>query len=301
MKPFKRFLRDPLLHFLVVGGLLFAAFSIIRGPAPPADDGDTIVVDRTGLINFMQYQSAAFSPDYFAREFDALSPAEKQALIDKYVREEAMYREAQKMGLVQGDYVIRRRMVEKMRYLIDDTAAEAFHPSNAELQQYLEAHKDRYEVAPSLTFTHVFVDSEKRPNDAQAVAEKLKAELTAKSARFEDAPRYGDRFPYAQNYVKMTPDFIENQLGDGFIEALMKLAPSDSAWQGPIKSQFGYHIVMLTRHVPSRMPQLSEIHDQVRDDMQRDRVMAFREKAVADLVKQFKVKLDDVTPEPAQK
>ncbi len=295
MRAIKRFLSDPLLHFLVVGGLLFVAFHIIRGPSPVADDGKTIVVDQAKLLTFMQYEFNAFKPDFFEKQFNNLSSDEKQALIDKYVREEAMFREANALGLMDGDYVIRRRMVEKMRYLIDDTTTEAFHPTEEQLQAFFDAHRDRYEVAPSLTFTHVFVDAEKHPKDAEAVAEKLKAVLKAKSATFEDAPQYGDRFPYSQNYVKMTPDFIENQLGSGFVEALMKLSPSNAMWQGPIKSQFGYHIVMLTEHKAAYLPKLAEIHDQVKEDMLRDRVRVAREKAVEDLVKHFTVKLEGIS------
>jgi len=295
MTALKRFFGDPLLHFLLVGGLLFAAFYIIRGPQPAIDDGKTIVVDRAKLLNFMQYQSNAFRQDFFAKQFDSLSPDEMGALVDKYVREEAMFREANALGLMDGDDVIRRRMVEKMRFLIDDSVTEAFHPSEAQLQAFFDAHKDRYEVAPSLTFTHVFIDSEKRPKDAETVAEKLKKELQTKHATFQDAPEYGDRFPYSQNYVNMTPDFIQNQLGNGFVEALMKLQPSDTAWQGPIKSQFGYHVIMLTEHKPAYLPKLSEVHDQVKEDMLRDRVRLFREKSAKDLVKHYKVKIEGLS------
>jgi len=298
MRILTRFLRDPLLHFLAVGGLLFVAFHAVRGPAPKIADSDTIVVDHGKLLNFMQYQSAAFQPAYFEKQFNQLSRSQLEQLIRKYVREEALYREAGKLGLLQGDYVIRRRMVEKMRYLIDDTASETFHPTDAQLRDYFNRHKSNYEVAPSLTFTHVFVDSEKRPKTAESVAEKLKTELQSKRASFDDAPSYGDRFPYQQNYVKMTPDFVQNQLGAGFVDALMKLTPSDHLWQGPIKSQFGYHIVMLTQHKPAHLPQLSQIRDQVKEDMLRDRVAAYQKKAIDDLVKTFKVKLNGISVPP---
>lgn len=292
MKAVTRFLRDPLLHFLVVGGLLFVAFTIIRGPVPQADDGTTITVDRAKLLTFMQYESAAFDPNYFDREFAALSPQERQALVDKYVREEALFREANALGLKQGDYVIRRRMVQKMLYLIDDAASETFAPSDEELQKYFDAHQDNFRVAPSLTFTHVFVDKEvKHPGGAEQAAKKLETELQAKGATFDDAPKYGDRYPYGQNYVKMTPDYVANQLGPGFAKALMALKPSDREWQGPIKSQFGYHIIMLTEHKPAHLPTLSEVRDQVKDDMLRDRVDSYQKKAVQDLISQYKVKL----------
>ena len=307
MAVFKRFLRDPLTHFLVVGGLFFAAYYVMHPPSKSAVDANTITVDRAKLLTFMQYESAAFDPNYFDKEFNALSPQEKQALVDKYVREEALYREANQLGLKDGDYVIRRRMVQKMLYLIDDAASESFAPTDAQLEQYFKTHEDHYEVAPSLTFTHVFIDQEaKHPGGAEAAAEKVKAELQARHARFDDAPAYGDRYPYGQNYVKMTPDYIAHQLGPDFAEALMKLTPSDHEWQGPIKSRFGYHVVMLTSHVPAHLPKFSELRDVVKDDMLRDSVATYREKAVKNLIGQFKVDVEGLDlgpqakPEPAK-
>jgi parvulin-like peptidyl-prolyl isomerase len=292
----KRFLGDPLTHFLAVGGLLFAVFYVLHPPSKGPADANTIVVDRATLLTFMQYESAAFDPNYFDREFAALSPQEKQALVDKYVREEALFREANALGLKEGDYVIRRRMVQKMLYLIDDTASESFSPNDDQLQQYFEAHADNYRVAPSLTFTHVFVDSEvKHPGGAEKAAEKLKEELQAKGAAFDDAPKYGDRYPYGQNYVKMTPDYVVNQLGSDFAQTLMALTPSDREWQGPIKSRFGYHIVMLTEHKPSYLPKLAEVRDQVKNDMLRDTVDAYQKKAVQDLIAQYKVKIEGLS------
>ncbi len=291
----KKILREPLLHFLAAGLLLFGVYRWVHGPLPAAEAGPSkdIVVDRKALLTFLQYQANAFQPKYFGGQFDAMSAKARQDLIDKYVREEALYREAEALGLAQGDYVIRRRMVQKMLYLIEDTATESFAPTDAEIERYFRAHRRRYEVAPSLTFTHVFVDAEiQRREGPEKAAERLKRELEAQHATFADAPKYGDRFPYLQNYVNMTPDYVRNQFGEAFAAAVMKLEPSDHAWRGPIKSLFGYHLVMLTAHTPAHVPELTEIRDEVRDDMLRDRVAAYREKAVKDLTRRMNVKLD---------
>lgn len=297
----KRLIKDPLLHFLVAGGLLFAVFQMLHGPAPAGTDGGkTIVVDRAKLLRFLQYQSNAFQPQYFERQFDAMSPKQKHALIEKYVREEALFREAKAMGLGKSDYVIRRRMVQKVLYLIDDTATESFSPGEADLRRYFHAHEDRYRIAPSLTFTHVFVDAAKtRAQSAEKTAEELKRTLQAKHAGFQDAPAYGDRFPYRQNYVNMTPDFIRSQFGADFTRDLMKLAPSDRNWRGPIKSRFGYHLVLLTSHDPARLPKLAAIEDQVKDDLLRDTVAAYRDKALTDLMRRFTVELDGLDGGPS--
>lgn len=301
MSRLKRFLRDPLLHFLLAGGLLFAAYQAIEGPRADTNDANTITVDRTKLLTFLQYQSVAFQPSYFEAQLNAMPEAQKRELIAKYVREEALYREAQAMGLTEGDYVIRRRMVEKILYLFDDAATESFAPTDAELQAYFQKHLSDYTVAPSLTFTHVFVDSAiKRTQGAERYAEQLKQELEAKHAGFNDAPAYGDRFPYLQNYVGRDPAFIEHQLGKDFAAAVMKLAPSEGIWYGPIKSQFGYHLVLITRHDQPFVPKLDDVKAAVKDDLLRDTISAYREKAIADLIKRFKVKVADLSPPRAK-
>ena len=287
----KRIVRDPLTHFLAGGGVLFAVFALLHGgDTTGTADGKTIVVDQPALLNFMQYESAAFQPEVFSTQFNAMSAKDKKDLIDQYVRQEALVREARAMGLDQGDYVIRRRMVQKMMYLMDDTATQTFNPTEADLQRYFQAHQDVYRNAATITFTHVFVDKEAaHPGGAERAAERLKAELEARHAGFSDAPGYGDRFPYLRNYVQRTPDFVESQFGAGFATAVMKLQPS-SHWQGPIESDYGYHLVLLTETTPAALPKLSEVRGQVKDDLLRDTVAAYREKAIADLVRRFTVR-----------
>src|SRR6185437_1382394 len=109
-------------------------------------------------------------------------------LSDRYVREEALFREASAMGLAEGDYVIRRRLVQKMLYLLDDTATESFAPSDATLLSYYHAHEDRYRDAPTMTFTHVFVDdAATHPEGGERAASVLKQELEARHAGFDAA------------------------------------------------------------------------------------------------------------------
>jgi hypothetical protein len=292
----KRLVRDPLVHFIAAGVLLFAVYQLVADPSAAGPNGNTIVVDRAALLRFMQYQSAAFEPKYFSEKLDAMSAREKRDLIDRYVREEALYREASAMGLTDGDYVIRRRIVQKMLFLIDDTASEFFDPDEAALNRYFQEHRDRYRVAPSLTFTHVFVDKELDRNEsAERTAERLKAQLQTQSARFEDAPRYGDRFPYLQNYVGRTPEYIEGQLGAAFTSALMSLEPSADRWQGPIESPLGYHVVMLTQHKAGYLPALDEVREQVKDDLLRDTREKYEQRAIADLVQRFDIRLEGLS------
>jgi peptidyl-prolyl cis-trans isomerase C len=286
---FARLARDPLLHFLVAGAALFLAWRGLHGPEPASRDDRTIVVDHKSLLRYMQYEETAFQPAYFEKKLAALSPDERRKLVSEYVREEALVREATQMGLADGDNVIRRRMAQKMQYLMDDVATQSFTPSEGVLQKYFLEHQDRYQVAPTLTFTHVFVDKEiKRSESAKQVAQELLLTLRAAKAGFNDAPRYGDRFPYLQNCVQRSPDFIESQFGQEFVGALNALDPSAS-WQGPIESSYGYHLVLLTQREPARVPKLADVEAEVRDDLLRDTIAEYRERAITELTKQFSV------------
>jgi hypothetical protein len=297
-----RVLRDPLTHFLLAGAALFAVFALLhRGDPSGTGDGGTIVVDRAALVAFMQYRSAAFEPRAFQAQFDALSAKGRKDLVDDYVREEAMVREARAMGLDQGDYVMRRRLVQKMEYLIDDAAAQSFDPSDAELRRYFAAHPEVYGEAPTVTFTHVFVDAGSHPEGGEAAALRLRRELEARHAGFNDAPAYGDRFPYLQNYVQRTPDFVQNQFGQAFAASLQRLQPSPH-WQGPIRSDYGWHLVLLTAREPASMPRFETVREQVKEDLLRESMAAYRKKATQDLVRRFRVTLKDVpaAAEPAR-
>lgn len=294
MEQFRRVLRDPLTHFLAAGGLLFA-FCAWFGPQDSrSDDERTIVVDKPTLVTYMEYRQQAFQPDYYSKAFDDMSPAERHQLIDNYVREEAMTREANAMGLGSADYVIRQRLIQKMDFLMDGASQDRPPPGDAELKAYYKQNPENYVTAESLTFTHAFVDNEvAHSGNREALAEALKAELNARHAQFNDAPQYGDRFPYLVNYVGRTPDFIANQFGPGFLHALEKLKPSDK-WQGPIQSDYGWHVVLFTKHEPASLPPFDEVKQKVADDYANELKSQFRKQATDDLLKRYEVRLVDL-------
>ena len=286
----KRILREPLLHFLVAGGLLFGAFAWShRGAAKPAS-GKTIVVDKASLLNFLQYRNKAFKPDYFESQLDAMSPRELQDLSDQYVEEELLYREAKSLGLEEGDDVIRQRLVQKMNFLIEDLADTSGTPSEAELQEYLKKNQAEYVIEPSVTFTHVFADfSVHGEKAARELAERLKIKLNSTHAAFNDAPQFGDRFPFLQNYVERTFDYIESNFGKEFAAQIRKLTPSQTQWVGPIRSEYGYHLVLLTSRSEGRAPQLQEIRTQVEEDWIRDRKQKARTLSLRELASQYNI------------
>jgi hypothetical protein len=292
MPVLRRILREPLLHFLIAGGAIYLLYAWWGRDG--AVDQHRIVVDRGALLQYMQFQAQAFEPKTFAARFDTMIPAERQKLIDEYVREEVLYREAKALGMERGDYVMRQRLVQKMGFLLEQHVQ--VQPTDAELQKYLDTHHSQYHVAPSWTFTHVFLDRAQRGEEqARREAQRLLGVLNAQNAQFNDAPRFTDRFAFLQNYVERTQEYITSQFGTAFTAALMRLPVDARHWQGPLESDEGWHLVLFTAHTAGGVPALAEIRPRVADDWRRDREAQLQEQSVRALVDSYKVELRDVT------
>ncbi len=277
-------IRDPLVHFVILGVLLFAVHEGVA-PSAGADEGQRIVVDRNALLTFMQYRSNAFESEFFGTQLETLSEPALQRLTDDYVREEALYREALAMGLDRSDYIIRQRLVQKLEFLLEDMAGTLEEPSRAQLDAFYSEYRADY-IEPSVyTFTHVYFDAEVRGDETAHVAAEAAIEmLIAEKAGFSDATRFGDRPLYFRNYVERTRDFVASHLGEGFIAALDALEPSDTVWRGPFASPFGWHVVLMTGRRVARLPHLDEIEPRVAEDFRRLRLERARSDAVTNLV-----------------
>jgi hypothetical protein len=288
MRLLRGLMREPLVHFLLAGALLYAGFAWWSGGEGAA--ARDITVDRKALLQFMQYRAKAFEPATFEAQFDALTAGARQQLIDEYVREEVLYREAQALQLDRGDYVMRQRLVQKTLFLLEQ--ADVGEPTEVELQQYLATHRADYAVAPAWTFTHVFVDASERGEvPAERAAKNLLVRLDRVHAAFNDAPQYGDRFPYLQNYVERTGDFIASHFGAEFLTQLQRLPVAARQWQGPLRSDHGWHLVLITANTPARDPELSELREQVMDDWRRDRTAQLQVQAVQALMRGYRVRV----------
>jgi hypothetical protein len=291
----KRLLHEPLLHFLIAGGILFGVFRLTHHAGPESTSNRTIVVDKESLLNYLQFRNKAFQSEYFTTQLDGMGAKERQELVDNYIEEEALYREAKALGLEQGDDVIRQRLIQKMRYLMDDLAETGGSPSDATLQAYLDKNKEQYVIEPSVTFTHVFADSSVRGDKgAREFAEQLKVRLTAAHASFNDAPQYGDRFPFLQNYIERTNEFVGSHFGPEFVSELKDIGPAETRWVGPIKSMYGYHVLLVTGRTEARVPELREIRTQVEEDWARDWMDTAREQSIHHLLGQYKIERKDL-------
>jgi hypothetical protein len=284
-------LKQPLLHFLLLGALIFVAYHFTAEPAAEAVQpaaADRIDVSRAALLNYLQYQAQAFEPELFEARLAAMSEAEIAALTADYVREEALYREALKMNLDQGDYSIRQRLVQKVEFLLENLVTETINPDASELQAFFDARQTDYRVDAVYTFSHIFFDARQGGmDDARTRAARLLADSAG--IAFEEAGDYGDRFPFLQNYVERTRDFVGNNFGADFVVELDTLLPDPAAWQGPLASRYGYHLVLLRERVQPFSPALQDISARVLDDYRFEAMVRSREEAEAKVVAEYDV------------
>jgi hypothetical protein len=287
-------LKQPLLHFLLLGGLLFAVYGKIASPsteATAATVSETIVVDRDALLDYMQYQANSFDTAAFTKRLDTMSADERQQMITAYVREEALYREALRMNMEKGDYIIKQRLVQKVEFLLENLAANSIEPTDAELAAFYDSRLADYEVAPVYSFTHIYFDGQKNGMDvARQQAETLLAK--AGSISFDRASEYGDRYPFLQNYVERTRDFVASNFSQDFVVELDKLIPANDHWYGPIKSRYGYHLVMLVARTQAVTPALADIRDRVLDDYRYEALVRSREQSEAEVIAGYQVRVD---------
>jgi len=287
----KRFLKEPLVHFLAAGLGLFVLFGVVNRGEPDADP-NVVIVDHDALLTFVQYRIKAFNPALAEKKLSSLSDEELQNLIDDYVREEVLHREATQLGLGEDDYVIRRRLVQKLEFITEGFAEAAVDVDRSALQRYFDANKADYYVEPFVTFTHVFFETEDRPREqAHAAAEKKLLELNRDGVPFADAPQHGDRFLYHVNYVERTPEYVASHFGVPMAKAVFELEPNDFIWRGPFDSPYGVHLVLLTTNEPGRDPELAELEDRVREDARRAMIREETEAAIDDIVETYDVRI----------
>jgi len=288
-----RILKDPLGHFLAGGLLLFVAFQLFATDAAKQADDSVIAVTRPALLEFIQFRSKAFDPAVAVDTLDTMSDAERQRLIDDYVREEALYRKARDLGLDANDYVIKRRVIQTLEFVVGHATEQQGEPHEDEIEAYYQAHQQDYAQPPAATFTHVFVSGDGRDaGSARQKAETLLAQLNREGAAFADAPRFGDRFVYNVNYVRQSADAVAGHFGTGFAEALFALTPDPARWQGPIPSAYGLHLVLMTAKTSAVVPPLDEVRGRVVADFEADRAEEARDKAIEQIVSSFDIRID---------
>ncbi len=266
---FSRLLREPLLHFLLIGALVFAVYG--QRPASPVTAAGTIEITPEQVDRLAgQFESVWRRPP---------TADETAVLVEGFVREEVYYREALALGLDRDDTVIRRRLHLKMEF-IGDAAADAMTPDDDALQAFLDANPDRFLAPERVSFRQVFLGGD----DPAATLALLRA-----GADPAELGR-GGLLPETMDDAVATT--VDGTFGAGFFAAISTLEPG--GWQGPILSAYGPHLVRLDAFVPAAAPALADIRDRVEGEWRQQEAERLREASYETL----RARYDVIMPEP---
>jgi peptidyl-prolyl cis-trans isomerase C len=276
-----KWLREPLLHFLFIGAAIYLLYGAVAEPV--REETDKTIVVSAGEVEWMQtsWQKRWNRPP---------TPDELDGLIQQYIRETVLYREALTMGLNQHDQVIRRRLAQKLEFLAKDLVALT-PPTEEELLAYFDAHRERYQEPTLFTFTHVFIDPDKRGDATLEDAEAIKATLIARGDAIEDAGALGDDFMLQSYYPEKDPLEIRKLFGGGFTNSLVELAPR--RWHGPVLSGYGTHLVYVSNIREPPPPVFAEVRDRVVEDWTTERSEELNEQFYANLRDRYTVVIEE--------
>jgi hypothetical protein len=269
----KRILREPLVHFLAIGALMFVVYAVVSHRN--SSNGGTIEV-RQGEIDMM---TAVFERTWQRTP----TPDEVKSLIDDYVRDEVLYREGLAMGLDREDPLIRRRMRQKVEFLAESINGIP-ETSDAALQAYLDAHRDRFVSPARVTFRQVYLGTAPATDTTRLLAR------LDKLGDSDAAAEVGLPTQLDARMVSVPPADVERTFGRKFAQALATIPVG--AWHGPVASDYGVHLVSVTKRVEAHAPALDEVREQVKRDWLRDELAAANERYYASLRAKYVVRIE---------
>ncbi len=273
----KKLLKEPLVHFLALGAVLFG-IGILRGDA--AEPSANRITLTPGVAERLM--------EGFRRTWQR-PPTEDEfrGLIEDYLKEEVLYREALAMGLDRDDQIIRRRMRQKLEFFTADLV-ESFEPTDEELQAYLDANPDPYRQETIVSFTQVFLregsDAEEDRARARSMLEYLRTTPNA------DARMLGDAFMYPAVHRDMSERDVLNVFGDEFATQLAELPVGE--WSGPVPSAFGLHVARVDALELGRSSELHEVRDAVHRDLMSKRTREAEQLYFEGLLSQYTVTME---------
>ena len=276
-----RLLREPLLHFLAIGGLIFLLFAAVDDTRLAPTDVIVITPERIDQL------AAGFNSVWMRMPTDD----ELDALIDGDVREEIYYREALALGLDRNDAMVRRRLRQKMEFLTD-TGADLLEPAAGELEAYLLANEQTFRRGPRLAFEQVYLGETPAPETITRSLNALRSEPAT------DPSALGERTLLPAQLGLSPPNAIDGVFGKGFFERLAEISLGE--WAGPVKSAYGVHLVRILDSLPARMPPLEEVRDAVLRDWKAAKALEIRELHYARLRQRYVVEIRDADGRTAE-
>jgi peptidyl-prolyl cis-trans isomerase C len=250
---FRRCVREPLLHFLLLGVTLFAVFGYMHRGRGGVESSRQIALTLDDLRQMDRYFESQWRRPP--------TPGEFNSMVEDKIQEEILYREGLAMGLDKDDTIVKRRMAQKLQFLAEDVAA-AHEPTAVELSAWYGKNSQKFALPDRVTFRHVYFSPDRRGQRAHDDAVDALAKVAGEPEDSKAAPLKADRFMFQEYYGDRSTEQLVKEFGPQFARAILKLKPG--SWQGPIESGFGWHLVFVESITAGRIPALGEIESEVK-------------------------------------
>ncbi len=275
-----RILREPLLHFLVLGALLFGLYFWVGGPSITSDSPKHIDISAGTIESLKTTWQRQWGREPL--------PQELESLVDNYIRDEVLYQEALALGLDQNDLIVRRRVIQKMQFLTEDVSALR-EPSDEELEAYLGEHAERYTIPGKYSFAQIYFSRDMRRDRTDAEAQDFLNQLQA-NPNLERFQQLGDRSMLPITYTLASDQTLTNTFGGTFAQEMAGV--TETGWQGPFHSAYGSHLVYVSDIQPGHLATLAEVRKDARRDWMRDQRQELDELFYQQLRDRYTVSID---------
>ena len=272
----KAALKEPLVHFIFLGALIFIGYEFVRS----GDDhpGAEIVVSDARTASMVQTFIRTWQRPPTESEFSRL--------IDDYIKTEIFVREALALGLDRDDLIIRRRLRQKMEFFFDESAPVS-DPTEQELSAFLAQHADQYRTDTRVTFSHVYLDPQRRAAATKADAKRLLKELGVPDSNVDPLALGDSIMVLKPRWEGATQSELVGVFGTTFTNALVQQPPGQ--WVGPLASAYGEHLVKIDVFEWGVVPKLERVRSQVERDWRVRARQARQEATYQRLLKKYRV------------
>lgn len=278
----KRLSREPLVHFLLIGLALFAAYSLMNQGTNQEGSSTRIVLTEDDIRQL----EIAFTAQWQRPP----NSQEMAALIDSRIREEVLYREALALGLDKEDTIVKRRMAQKMDFLAEDLS-DIHEPTTQELRSWFEKNSLRFESSSRITFRHLYFSPDRRSGNPRDAAMDALAKIAGEPEDSSVAAGLSDPFMFQDYYGDHTPEQVAKEFGPDFAQKLFRLKPG--FWNGPIESGYGWHLVWIDSITPGRVPAFEEVETDVRSAWIEEQRYEFKRRAFEAMKSHYRVVLPE--------
>ena len=271
----KKLLKEPLLHFALIGAVLFLIYGLV-------DQGqtseDAILIDDSDVNEIVSKFELQWNRP---PSLDELS-----GLLGEMIQQEVFYQEALRLNLDHNDEIIKRRLAQKMQFLSNDLA-EMVEPSEEELNNHLQANSEKFQTPAYYSFYQVYFSTDLHP-DAAARAKEVLAEVAGKDPEW--MRRQGDPIALKFHYEGITDFNLRRQLGTEFMLAMKEV--ETGSWTGPVRSGYGYHLILMEEVIPPETPALKEVRDDVLADLNYVRQGELKRSILKELLNEYQLVFD---------